>query len=294
MNIKAMLFLYLRKIKRRVKFIENILYTIQKKINYKIQIQYNNKIIILPMLNGVGAGNIVKGEAWMDKLIEALSQNKVGAFIDVGVNIGQTLIKVKSIDPDIQYIGFEPNPNCYSYICELIKENNFLDCDIFPVGLSSKDEIVTLFSGGNIGSNASIIEEFRDPSYYSMKFHVPVFQGDKIFSNLGLDSISIIKIDVEGGELEVLQGLENVIIKYKPYIICEILPIGDETTTRGRFRKKRQTQLEKALNYFEYKIYRICKNGSFISLDTIETHSDVTLSNYVFSHKNQIDKLINF
>ena len=33
-------------------------------------------------------------------------------FIDVGVNIGQTLLKLKSVSSEIDYIGFEPNPIC--------------------------------------------------------------------------------------------------------------------------------------------------------------------------------------
>ena len=41
-------------------------------------------------------------------------------FIDVGVNVGQTLLKLKSISSEINYLGFEPNPNCVNYLKNLI------------------------------------------------------------------------------------------------------------------------------------------------------------------------------
>ena len=48
-------------------------------------------------------------EAWMTEVIRRLFELKSGAFIDVGVNLGQTLLKVAAADPSRAYVGFEPN-----------------------------------------------------------------------------------------------------------------------------------------------------------------------------------------
>ena len=60
----------------------------------------------------------------MSEVIQRLFKLKSGAFIDVGVNLGQTLLKVAAIDPGRAYVGFEPNPACVDYVWKLIETNN--------------------------------------------------------------------------------------------------------------------------------------------------------------------------
>ena len=64
---------------------------------------------IVPLAKGIGLANIMLEEKWMQKILSfILPQIKDDCFIDVGVNVGQTLLKVKSINFNINYIGFEP------------------------------------------------------------------------------------------------------------------------------------------------------------------------------------------
>ena len=61
-------------------------------------------------MGGIGLNNFRPAEPWLDSLIAHLLRQRAGAFVDAGVKIVQTLIKVKSIDARQPYIGFEPNP----------------------------------------------------------------------------------------------------------------------------------------------------------------------------------------
>lgn len=83
-----------------------------EKVNLNQTSTINGKKVNIPVINKIGFGNLFIDELWMIPLIEKLLSIKKGTFIDIGVNIGQTLIKLKSIDPEINYIGFEPNPMC--------------------------------------------------------------------------------------------------------------------------------------------------------------------------------------
>jgi hypothetical protein len=68
------------------------------------------------IMQGVGGSNFDLSEPWMvDALRRLLFLRPGAAFVDVGVNIGQTLLKLKSLAPDIVYVGFEPNPFCALY-----------------------------------------------------------------------------------------------------------------------------------------------------------------------------------
>jgi FkbM family methyltransferase len=226
--------------------------------------------------------NLHSHEAWLFNIIKESLENKPGAFIDVGVNIGQTLLKVKTINASNDYIGFEPNPTCCFYVNDLIKFNELKNCKLIPVGLSDKAAVVKLFKKSATDAAASLIEGFREQAFYSSEDYVPVFEGDYLLSLLNLEAISIIKIDVEGGEVEVIRGLRSSISKYQPYILCEILPVRDIGTELGSFRKERQDALEKILREENYKIYRILHNGEIIPLEQFEIHSDLSLCEYMF------------
>ena len=48
--------------------------------------------------------------------------------------------------------------------------------------------------------------------------------GDEALTELGISLISVIKIDVEGAELQVLRGLSGTLRSARPPVIFEVLP----------------------------------------------------------------------
>lgn len=229
-------------------------------------------------------------EEWLDGLLKTILKSKPGAFIDVGVNIGQTLIKLISIDPERQYIGFEPNLSCSFSVEQFITTNQLKHCKIFPIGLSNKfDSLELLLCTERSTTSASLIKGFRPESFYSMSKLVYVAPGDSIIESLDLSSISIIKIDVEGAELEVIEGLRASIRKYEPFIIFEILPhylvISDEAIDEKtmQFREKRIRQLENILSEEGYSIFKILPGKGLKKVTMVEpgTLPDLSDSNYL-------------
>jgi FkbM family methyltransferase len=80
----------------------------------------------------------------MADLLRQLLPTREGLFIDVGVNLGQTLVKVKDIDPERSYLGFEPNPSCVAFTERMIPALGLRNCRTVPAGLSSETGIVEL------------------------------------------------------------------------------------------------------------------------------------------------------
>jgi FkbM family methyltransferase len=249
-----------------------------KFFNLIFDVEINQVKMKFPVINILGFQNLKElkqgRETWLDRLIGIILKNKSGTFIDVGVNIGQTLLKVKAIDLNQDYIGFEPNPSCCFYTSRLIQINKFNNCKIIPVGLADKSSLLKLFMRyGEDDPCASIVENYREASFYSSEKYVFVCNGDSLVKELNIDAISIIKIDVEGAELEVIQGLRSSIAKYQPFILCEILPIDESKETEG-FRKTRQDILDKILREEGYLIGRISPTDKVEILDAIETSSN--------------------
>ena len=99
----------------------------------------------------------------MSQILEKLLPERKGLFLDVGANIGQTLLKLKSIEPDVLYYGFEVNPACLFYLNELIKANKFTGTSIIPVGLSDRTGLASLhfFSKNADDATASALKQIK-------------------------------------------------------------------------------------------------------------------------------------
>jgi hypothetical protein len=79
---------------------------------------------------------------------------------------------------------------------------------------------------------------------------VPLFSLDEIMAHIDSPPVSLIKIDVEGGELDVLQGAAETLKKHRPAIVCEI------ANREGCFGigKEELTEFLKGLGYVPRRI----------------------------------------
>jgi FkbM family methyltransferase len=147
-------------------------------------------------------------EPWLDDVLNAAFRCGEGAFLDIGANVGQTLLKVLTIDGSRQYIGFEPQILCSSIIQKFIDANKLTKHIVLPIGLSSENRVVKLLTRDyELDPAASMVESFRPESFYERYQYVCVRRGDEVSAEMELSAIAVMKIDVEGGELEVIEGL---------------------------------------------------------------------------------------
>jgi FkbM family methyltransferase len=266
---------------------------IYKRINIIIKTTINNKKFRIPIINEFGYYHLLKHEEWFITLLKQLLPISDGVFADIGMNIGQTLLKVYSVDPGREYFGFEPNPICYYYCQRLIEVNNFKNYHLFPVGLFDKNDVVTLYMDMDIASGASVLKDFRtNMSRYKKHINVPVFKGEDILGKFQ-KKIGILKADAEGAELEVIKGTLKIVERDLPFLILEILPVYNSESTNGQYRKKRQDELVSILLNLEYSIFRInTDNGSLIKINDIEVHNQMENTNYLFVHASKTERLL--
>ncbi len=247
-------------VKRLLK--RTILHTgILRWFNIHWPVTVNGTHVKIPIVGQVGFSNLTQKEPWMVEVLSRVLSVRQGIFIDAGANLGQTLVKVKSINPDILYLGFEPNPQCVPYVNHLIRANSFRNCVLIPVGLFNQSGIRQLdfFTGDTASGGASFVKRNWSVRQAVGKLYVPVFSLDTILSDLGLtEVIGIIKIDVEGAELEVLEGLHEVMAVHRPLLIMEILPVHSEQDVE---KVQRQTKIEQILAALDYEIFQVKKKA---------------------------------
>lgn len=239
-------------------------------------------------------------EPWLDNVFGAAFRCREGAFLDVGANIGQTMLKVLAIDRSRQYVGFEPQVMCSAIVQKFIQDNGLTKHTILPIGLSTENKTVKLLMReGDFDSTASIVESFRPDSFYKGHRYVCVRNGDAVAAELHLDSVAVIKIDVEGAELEVIEGLANSIQKHQPFVVFEVLNFYLAVTNEAlaeptvRFRKDRLEKLESILRSFGYEIYRIVPSGpKAVAKIQPESTADLTQANYIAVPSDSRDRFL--
>ncbi len=252
----------------------------------------NGKNFIIPNIKNINSGY---SEHWMLPLLKKAFILRSGSFLDVGVNTGQTLLKVKSIEPERSYIGFEPNPSCIFYVEELIRVNNITDVTLVPVGIYVKNTILPLnrFIDSVTDSSASLISEFRPGAEVVSRALVPVFDIGTMDNLFAKRDFGVLKIDVEGAELEVLESLKSIVARDRPIIFMEILPAYND---ENEIRISRQLKIQKLFQKMNYKILQviISSDGSFVRLDKIDeigVHSDLNKCEYIFAPQNHVSDL---
>lgn len=251
---------------------------------FDVRIAQSGKPVTVPLLGGLGYGNLDRHEIWMTEVLSRLLDLCPGTFLDVGANVGQTLIKVKALDPDRAYVAVEPNPSCAAYLETLVAANQYRKCRIVPAALAQNPGIAELhlYDESATDASASMIKDFRKEHVHSTRRIVTCSYAE-IAKTMQLEDIAIVKIDVEGAEWEVLQSLENLLRVRRPVIIIEILPVY---TDQNKQRFERQISIEKLMREMDYKFHRISKsqqNGlaGITPVSEIGIHGDLSMCDYI-------------
>ncbi len=269
---------------------------LKSRASYTMQHAVSDEQFLIPIVNGQGFRHFARFETETFAIMKALHAQSPGAFVDVGANIGQTLIKVKAIDRSARYVGFEPSPACCGYLDQLINANAFVDCTVFPVGASDRQDILHFFYSHSTDAAATTVAGFwTGANTKSLCRSIIVERADVLIRQLAtIEKIGVIKIDVEGGELEALSGLSETVAEHRPPILMEILPATcdfdakyPDTGNGVKLRLDRIARLTKLLDDMLLVSYRLEPDGSL--LRTREFDRDVyvpQLSNYVLIHQS--------
>jgi len=164
---------------------------------------------------------MLKGAYESDKLdIIKNYLSTADVFVDVGANVGYYTCLALSLGKYV--VAVEPQPQNLECLYANLSSNGWTDAEVFPLGLSSKPGVLTLY--GASGLCASLVKGWAG---YSGRFKqiIPVNTMDSILSNRFNEKKLLIKIDVEGAEFGVLQGAEKTIAMFpRPTWFIEVSP----------------------------------------------------------------------
>lgn len=129
-------------------------------------------------------------------------------FIDVGANIGvHTLYAAARVGKSGQVIAIEPNPSSHQRLQENLALNDLDWVVTHNVGLGNQKGVALLNGCNDMGVGSTL----RDDAAQDETCEIQIEVGDDLFQNIPPDAQGICKIDVEGFELQVLQGMQQFI-----------------------------------------------------------------------------------
>jgi len=224
----------------------------------------------------------------MSRCLSIFLANKEGVIIDIGANIGLYMVKLKSLDFDRDYYGFEPNPACNYYLQELVDANDYTNVRLFPFALSNSRELKRFYARPKGDKMGSLHDYARPGELKNKSFDLVTFPGDEFIDLLDLEAICVMKIDVEGYELEVLQGIKDTLLKYRPYVYCEIWHLPDKSDATYNEKRRRGAAICELMAELDYEIIGFQnRNDNIVEIRAVDDFDACQRGDYLLTHKSE-------
>jgi FkbM family methyltransferase len=177
-----------------------------------------------------------------------------GTFWDVGANIGLiSLFASKIAGPDGHVLSFEPSPD----VLALLRRNTEgkKNIKVLPYGIGNADTLKS-FAAQGTPTAASFVEDVTainrrfQPDQPIEQVTVTMRKLDTLLDAALSPAPSLVKIDIEGFELEALRGADRLLSSIRPKLLMEIHP-GQLTLSGGSedelFQRLREHQYHWAI-----------------------------------------------
>lgn len=195
-------------------------------------------------------------------------------ILDVGANIGITALAASSAVHDVDVIAFEPAPSVFEILKENIAQNSA--SNITPicsaVGNKSVDHISFNENSAWGGVNSTGEASPSDPRCITLDEFVIGWSAQN-----SVKPIKFVKIDVEGFELEVLEGMENLINAINPIVQVEfniwcLIGMQDQSVHKT---------LETISNRFNY-VYRAVGQNNEMPIESVDISTREGRMHYIY------------
>jgi len=139
------------------------------------------------------------------------SMGSLNCVIDVGANIGKYSKMIRAICKKCRIVAFEPVLSTFE---ELKKGTESLDIEMHNCALGNFSGKAQIAIVPNQSTLASLVENLQEGGgRISNNTEIDVVKGSEYIHNSGIERISLLKVDTEGFESEVLKGFEAAILK---------------------------------------------------------------------------------
>jgi len=221
----------------------------------------------------------IRGEYEQENIrlfLSCLPESKRKIILDVGANIGTHSLTFAKYFQQVH--AFEPNTALFTVFRRNVELNELNNVTLHEVGLANSNAMQPFFS---IPKNNQGLGTFSDNEQYDLPLakigSFRVVKGDEYLSSLEGGGIDAIKIDVQGYEHHVLQGLQEILRKHIPVVWFEY----------GSGTREKLTTLDSIKSIFPYEVELLLmatvKSGfqHYAELQNIDSTSEMPVGDYL-------------
>jgi len=139
--------------------------------------------------------------------------------LDIGANIGCTSILFGNLAEKVY--SFEPSPTTYSYLEKNVERAQLERVTPVNVGLGKESGMFELtFSQSD--RSGGFVSNLTSASDGHQVEQIKIIKGDDFMAESSVPKVDFIKIDVEGFEKSVIEGLSATIARDQPIVVLEL------------------------------------------------------------------------
>jgi FkbM family methyltransferase len=144
------------------------------------------------------------GERW---LLQRLRTEPMSTVVDVGANVGKWALMAEELLPSATIYALEAVPTTAALLGDAVRDHARIRP--FSLGLAAHSGTMTLHYDPRVSTHATVTA-YRQ-RHNPQPVECSVATGDEFLAAQGLARVDFLKLDVEGAEHLVLQGLERAL-----------------------------------------------------------------------------------
>jgi FkbM family methyltransferase len=157
-------------------------------------------------------------EPEMVSLFQSLLQ-PTDTVLDIGANIGCTSILFGDLTRKVY--SFEPSPTTYRWLVQNVQRAKLNNVELINLGLGKDAGTFELTFAPN-NRSGGFVSNLTSASEGHQVEKISIAKGDDFISEHQIAKVDFIKIDVEGFEQSVIEGLAATIARDQPIVVLEL------------------------------------------------------------------------
>lgn len=205
-------------------------------------------------------------------------------FLDVGAYHGiYAIIAAKRLGHTGRVVAFEPSPRDRRRLRLHLRCNRIKSVAVEPYALAAEEGKASL---AVVVDGYTNMNSLRRPAinHPVKQIVVETIALDEYLSRNHIDKVDLMKIDAEGGEVEIFHGAKRLLSSLRPLVICELL---DQVTRPWGYPA---CEIVSRLRTYDYEWFDIRRDGSLFPHRTRKEYAEV--GNYLAVPREKQDRLL--
>ena len=209
-------------------------------------------------------------ELFVDRIYQFKSENTAPKILDIGANVGMSVLFFKHLYPQAQITAYEADPKIFNYLQKNVRENNYHDVELVNKAVWHENTTLNFVSEGADGGHISSCDRSQ------VSLEIPAIDIAEVLKS---DRFEFIKMDIEGAEEYVLPRCQGLLDEVKFMFIEYHSPVESEQC------------LNKLLNILSEAQFRVyissVSNNTFAPFTDLKISAGFDLQLNIFAWKKQ-------